>query len=179
MADGTPRTRRQVIVSAVAVVLVAIVGALLWLIDTEADTDSADADTASATSSTTTPATSSAGATSAGDAGDAGTSTRTSSSTTAVPAHVLATLTLIDSGDWPEAANAPGTRGGTVFRNNERNLPVTGTDGRRITYREWDVNAKEPGRSRDAERIVTGSDGTAWYTDDHYRTFVRIRGPNR
>jgi ribonuclease T1 len=173
MADGTARTRRQAIVSAVAVVLVAIVGALVWLIDTDADTDSADANTASATSSTTTPATSSAGASSVGA------STRTSSSTTSVPAHVLATLTLIDSGDWPEAANAPGTRGGTVFRNNERNLPVTGSDGRRVSYREWDVNAKEPGRSRDAERIVTGSDGTAWYTDDHYRTFVRIRGPNR
>jgi hypothetical protein len=27
----------------------------------------------------------------------------------------------------------------------------------------------------DAERIITGSDGSAWYTTDHYHTFHRIR----
>ena len=96
-----------------------------------------------------------------------------------IPDHVVQTLTLIDAGEWPEAANAPGTRGGAVFRNNEGLLPAAGTDGARITYREWDVNPKEPSRSRDAERIVTGSDGSAWYTDDHYRSFVQIRGPDR
>nr|WP_245850201.1 ribonuclease domain-containing protein [Mycobacterium angelicum] len=25
------------------------------------------------------------------------------------------------------------------------------------------------------ERIISGSDGSAWYTTDHYRTFHRIR----
>ena len=87
------------------------------------------------------------------------------------------TLALIDAGTWPAAANAPGTRGGIVFRNNEGRLPSATSSGKAITYREWDVNPKEPGRSRDAERIVTGSDGSAWYTDDHYQTFVLIRGP--
>ncbi|NDZ95022.1 hypothetical protein G3I13_07520 [Streptomyces sp. SID6673] len=96
----------------------------------------------------------------------------------AVPAHVLHTLALIDAGTWPEAADAPGTRGGDIFRNSEGNLPETDGRGRQITYREWDVNPKQPGQSRDAERIVTGSDGSAWYTADHYRTFVKIRGPD-
>ena len=34
------------------------------------------------------------------------------------------------------------------------------------------------GRGRDAERIITADDGSAWYTDDHYRSFKQIRGPN-
>ncbi|MDL9946682.1 ribonuclease domain-containing protein [Gordonia sp. ABSL11-1] len=174
MADGTARTRRQAIVSAVAVVVVAVVAGVVagvvWLLGEDSGTDTGDAAHASAASSTTV---------APGPAASTRAAAPNSSSTAAVPAHVRTTLALIDAGDWPAAAHAPGTRGGTVFRNNERNLPVTGSDGRRVSYREWDVNAKEPGRSRDAERIVTGSDGTAWYTDDHYRTFVRIRGPNR
>lgn len=96
----------------------------------------------------------------------------------AVPAHVLQTLELIDAGEWPEAANAPGTRGGNTFRNVERRLPLTSASGARLTYQEWDVNPKERGRSRDAERIVTASDGSAWYTKDHYRSFIQIRGPS-
>ena len=35
------------------------------------------------------------------------------------------------------------------------------------------MNLKKPGRSRDAERIITADDGSAWYTDDHYRSFTR------
>jgi guanyl-specific ribonuclease Sa len=32
---------------------------------------------------------------------------------------------------------------------------------------------------RGAERLVTGSDGSAWFTADHYRTFLLIeRKPN-
>ncbi len=37
------------------------------------------------------------------------------------------------------------------------------------------MNPKKNGQGRDAERIVTGNDGSAWYTLDHYDTFVRIR----
>ena len=32
-----------------------------------------------------------------------------------------------------------------------------------------------PGKNRGAERMVTGSDKSAWYTADHYETFKRIR----
>lgn len=106
------------------------------------------------------------------------TSATETTTTAEIPDHVRATLALIDAGEWPEAADAPGTRGGSVFRNNEGLLPATSAAGR-IVYREWDVNPKAPGRSRDAERIVTGSDGSVWYTDDHYRSFVQIRGPDQ
>ncbi len=44
-----------------------------------------------------------------------------------------------------------------------------------ITYQEWDVNRKVSGVNRGAERLITGSDGSAYYTSDHYRTFTKIR----
>ncbi|GAC57004.1 putative guanyl-specific ribonuclease [Gordonia hirsuta DSM 44140 = NBRC 16056] len=97
----------------------------------------------------------------------------------AVPARVTAILALIDAGQWPDAANAPGTQGGRTFGNYEGLLPTTGPDGRRLRFQEWDVNPKKPGRGRDAERIVTANDGSAWYTLDHYRSFTQIRGPSR
>jgi ribonuclease T1 len=54
-------------------------------------------------------------------------------------------------------------------------LPTTDASGKPITYQEWDANPKVPAQSRDDERIVTGSDGSAWYTPDHYKTFQRLR----
>ncbi|MFD4366233.1 ribonuclease domain-containing protein [Rhodococcus sp. NPDC058521] len=92
-----------------------------------------------------------------------------------IPARVAATLAEIDAGAWPESANAPGTKGGATFRNNEGHLPEVTSDGTKIRYREWDVNPKQPGRGRDAERIVTGDDRSAWFTVDHYDSFTRIR----
>ncbi len=62
----------------------------------------------------------------------------------------------------------PGYIGGREFRNRERRLP-------RGRYREYDVNPKIRGRPRDAERIVIEQDtGTAYYTGDHYQTFVPL-----
>jgi ribonuclease T1 len=59
----------------------------------------------------------------------------------------------------------PGYVGGRTFQNRERRLP-------RGSYREYDVNPKIRGRSRDAERIVIEQrTGKAYYTGDHYRTF--------
>lgn len=58
----------------------------------------------------------------------------------------------------------------TVFRNREGILP----NKPRGFYREYTV--RTPGESdRGARRIVRGRDGTMYYTDDHYRSFVRIR----
>ncbi|EUA03667.1 ribonuclease family protein [Mycobacterium kansasii 824] len=96
-----------------------------------------------------------------------------------VPQNVQSTLNQIDSGRWPQAANAPGTKGGSVFRNvtpdGQHPLPTTDASGEPITYQAWDVNPRVPDQDRDDERIVTGSDGSAWYTTDHYGTFHRIR----
>jgi guanyl-specific ribonuclease Sa/PPE-repeat protein len=92
-----------------------------------------------------------------------------------VPQNVDDTLEQIDAGKWPGSANAPGTRGGGVFADRDQLLPTTDASGKPITYQEWDVDPKAPGIGRGGERIVTGSDGSAWYTTDHYQTFHRIR----
>lgn len=92
-----------------------------------------------------------------------------------IPSHVWSTLKLIDADKWPEAANAPGTRGGDRFGNYEKRLPQRDDAGKKLRYQEWDVNPKKQNRSRDAERIVTGSDGSAWYTADHYDSFTQMR----
>ncbi|OQW35196.1 MAG: hypothetical protein A4E19_16615 [Nitrospira sp. SG-bin1] len=62
----------------------------------------------------------------------------------------------------------PGYIGGRDFQNRERRLP-------RGSYREYDVNPKIRGRGRDAERIIIEQrTGKAYYTGDHYRTFVPL-----
>jgi ribonuclease T1 len=67
-----------------------------------------------------------------------------------------------------DGAPLPGYVGGRDFQNRERRLP-------RGRYREYDVNPRVRGRSRDAERIVIEQQtGKAYYTGDHYRTFVPL-----
>ncbi|WP_306360486.1 ribonuclease domain-containing protein [Nocardia sp. CC227C] len=92
-----------------------------------------------------------------------------------VPDRAYRTLVEIDAGRWPDSADAPGTHGGDTYFNRSRALPSKDAAGDPISYREWDVNPKQRGRGRDAERIVTGSDGSAYYTGDHYDTFTRMR----
>ncbi len=59
---------------------------------------------------------------------------------------------------------------GTVFGNREGQLPKRP----RGYYREYTV--RTPGaKTRGARRIVAGREGDLWYTDDHYRSFRRIR----
>jgi len=92
-----------------------------------------------------------------------------------VPAVAYQTLVEIDAGRWPGSADAPGTKGGDQWMNRGGSLPKTGSSGKQITYQEWDVNPKKRGQTRDAQRIITGSDGSAYYTGDHYKTFIRMR----
>lgn len=65
----------------------------------------------------------------------------------------------------------PGYVGGRTFQNLEKLLPQKSAAGKTIRYREWDVFPKTPGKNRGPERIVTGSDGSAYYTKTHYRSF--------
>jgi Zn-dependent protease with chaperone function/guanyl-specific ribonuclease Sa len=93
----------------------------------------------------------------------------------AIPQKVALVLKSIDqNGRAPE-----GYEGGRRFlnlgKNGEQALPHVDAQGHEIQYREWDVNPRIAGRNRGAERLITGSDGGAFYTSDHYRTFVRIR----
>jgi len=68
----------------------------------------------------------------------------------------------------------PGTKAGGTFQNRDGLLPTRDASGRTITYREFDVNNRIAGMSRDAQRFVVGSDGSVFFTADHYRSFVRI-----
>ena len=58
--------------------------------------------------------------------------------------------------------------GGRVFQTREGRLPA----GR---YREYDVHPWTPGRDRGPERLVVDQlTGRAYYSGDHYRTFVPL-----
>ncbi len=79
--------------------------------------------------------------------------------------------------DYVETHNGeapPGYVGGRPFGNYEGNLPAYDSEGNPISYREYDVNPYQQGVNRGAERIVVGSNGSAFYTNDHYTTFVSI-----
>jgi ribonuclease T1 len=58
--------------------------------------------------------------------------------------------------------------GGRAFQNRERRLPP----GR---YREYDLYPRVRGQDRGPERLVIEqTTGRAYYTRDHYRTFVPL-----
>lgn len=82
-----------------------------------------------------------------------------------LPREARQTLALIKAG-----GPFPYTRDGTVFGNFEKRLPLR----QRGYYREYTV--KTPWRrDRGPRRIVSGREDEFYYTDDHYRSFRRIR----
>ncbi len=92
------------------------------------------------------------------------------SSTSQAPDYVLKVLAYVKkNGQAPE-----GFVGGRTFENRENRLPKQDAQGKKIKYREWDVHPKMQGQNRGPERLITGSDPSAWYTSDHYKTFVRL-----
>jgi RHS repeat-associated protein len=80
-----------------------------------------------------------------------------------------------------KAKNAapPGYKGGRTFANDGRGggqvLPKFDAQGNPIAYREFDVNPYQQGVNRGSERIVVGSDGNYYYTDNHYTTFTQMK----
>lgn len=64
--------------------------------------------------------------------------------------------------------------GGRKFKNLEKLLPKKDIDGNLIFYREWDVNPIIKGKNRGKERLVTGSDGKVYYTNNHYKSFQKV-----
>lgn len=82
-----------------------------------------------------------------------------------LPVEARETLALIKRG-----GPFPYRKDGAAFGNFEQRLPVRP----RGHYREYTVPTPAA-RSRGARRIVAGRDGEYYYTDDHYRTFKRIR----
>lgn len=82
-----------------------------------------------------------------------------------LPREAQQTLVLIKHG-----GPFPYNRDGIVFGNYEKRLPLR----QRGYYREYTVPT--PGsRNRGARRIIAGSYDEFYYTDDHYRSFRRIR----
>ncbi|MFZ7988236.1 ribonuclease domain-containing protein, partial [Fusobacterium watanabei] len=64
------------------------------------------------------------------------------------------------------------SKAGREYKNIGERLPKYGADGKLIEYKEFDINNVKP---RDNKRFVSGSDGSVYYTDDHYMTFRRIK----
>lgn len=82
-----------------------------------------------------------------------------------LPPEAQRTLHLIQAG-----GPFPYAKDGAVFGNREGLLPQRP----RGAYREYTVPT--PGaRDRGARRIVSGKTGEFYYSDDHYRSFKRIR----
>jgi len=82
-----------------------------------------------------------------------------------LPAQARETIALIRKG-----GPFPYERDGVVFGNFEKLLPAQA----RGYYREYTV--KTPGaKNRGMRRIVAGRGGELYYTDDHYKSFKRIR----
>ncbi len=83
----------------------------------------------------------------------------------AIPAKALRVLEIIRStGQAPE-----GYVGGRVFQNREGRLPADGD------YREFDIDPRPEHGGRNAERIIVEwNTKKAWYTGDHYQTFLPL-----
>ncbi|WP_221389712.1 ribonuclease domain-containing protein [Dyadobacter sp. NIV53] len=68
-----------------------------------------------------------------------------------------------------------GFSGGRKFGNYERRLPLKDSNSKPMKYLEWDVNPKIKGKNRGTERLITSETKQAWYTKDHYNTFVEVK----
>ena len=83
----------------------------------------------------------------------------------ALPPEARDTLARIEGG-----GPFPYRKDGATFHNREGLLPARNQG----YYREYTVPT--PGsRDRGARRIVAGAGGERYYSDDHYRSFKRIR----
>ena len=82
-----------------------------------------------------------------------------------LPVEARETLALIRKG-----GPFPYAKDGAVFGNREAILPRQ----KRGYYREYTVKTPHV-RTRGARRIIAGSGGDFYYTEDHYNHFRRIR----
>jgi ribonuclease T1 len=81
----------------------------------------------------------------------------------AVPEKALRVLNIVRATGLPP----DGYVGGRIFQNREGRLPSDGN------YREFDIDPHEG--NRNAERIIVEwNTKKAWYTGDHYQTFIPL-----
>jgi ribonuclease T1 len=96
---------------------------------------------------------------------------KTETNRSLAPDYVWETLEYIEKHD-----KAPQDFvGGREFQNREKRLPKEDARQQTIRYREWDVHPKVSGQNRGPERLITGSDQSAWYTRDHYSHFAKLK----
>ena len=81
-----------------------------------------------------------------------------------IPTEAADTVALIEAG-----GPFPYDRDGVVFENREGLLPAESSG----YYHEYTVPTPDAS-DRGARRIIEGSGGELYWTDDHYRTFERI-----
>ncbi len=87
-----------------------------------------------------------------------------------VPDYVLEILTYIRINKRAPVKYV----GGRIFYNREKRLPILNKNNQKIGYLEWDVHEKVKGVNRGPERLITSQE-TAYYTKDHYKTFIYIK----
>ncbi|GHU37735.1 hypothetical protein FACS1894192_07390 [Bacilli bacterium] len=96
-----------------------------------------------------------------------------------LPDNVQGIYKKYDNSGWKGnvSGQTPGTKAGKTYENNESLLPKVDSNGKAISYEEFDVNNKISNQSRDKERFVRGNDGSIYYTNDHYSngSFVKIK----
>ena len=88
-----------------------------------------------------------------------------------IPDEVYFTLNYILKNQKPP----DGYVGGRKFYNREKKLPLKDLTGQILTYKEWDIHPKYSNKNRGAERLITDSNSNAYYTKDHYKTFIKIK----
>ncbi len=101
----------------------------------------------------------------------------TSTSINSLPQNVQNSYNSYSANGWSGnyAGQTPGTHAGGAWSNFGGLLPSTDSFGSPITYQEFDVNNKIDGKNRDGERFIVGSDGSVYYTWDHYVSFKKIK----
>ena len=101
----------------------------------------------------------------------------TSASIKNLPQNVQDAFNKYSSNGWK--GNVPGqtagTKAGGTYQNSNNALPTTNSYGGQIKYNEFDVNNKLPNMGRDTERFISGSDGSIYFTNDHYNTFFQLK----
>lgn len=92
-----------------------------------------------------------------------------------IPRAAWETLAFVRAHGQAPPGQVGGRRFGNIGRGGEQKLPVRMARGARIDYQEWDIYPRRMGRNRGPDRLVTGSDGRAWYSADHYCSFTEMR----
>lgn len=93
-----------------------------------------------------------------------------------LPKNVQKSYDEYKKNGWTNKSGATnGTKAGGRHDNDNKLLPAKDVKGNPITYKEYDVSNKIAGQGRDSERFVTGSDGSIYFTNIHYRGFIKIK----